>query len=215
MSGNPKEKRSTPIKRSPHKGSENREDLLEVLHRSRVGHVAIDDGGPVVIPVAVAPWRDGNELLLHGSTASRLFKKLSEGAPACLSLTILEALVLARSSFESSMHYKSLIAFGSAHSLEGAEKEEALIALTEHLFPERSQELRPSTEKELKATSILSFPLDDYTVKVSNGEPKDPEEDLSLPVWAGIVPIHQVIGEPRAAKNLNPEIPIPDYINRW
>jgi hypothetical protein len=99
--------------------------------------------------------------------------------------------------------------------LEGAEKEEALIALTEHLFPERSQELRPSTEKELKATSILSVPLDDYTVKVSNGEPKDPEEDLSLPVWAGIVPIHQVIGEPRAAKNLNPEIPIPDYINRW
>ncbi len=207
--------RSTPIKRSPHKGSANREDLLDILKRSRVAHVAIDDGGPVVIPVAVSPWHDGSELLLHGSTASRLFKKLSEGAPACVSLTILDALVLARSSFESSMHYKSLIAFGSAHSLEGPEKEEALIALTEHLFPERSQELRPSTEKELKATSILSFPLDDYTVKVSNGEPKDPEEDLSLPVWAGIVPIHQVIGEPRAAKNLDPKIPAPDYIKRW
>lgn len=215
MSGNPKTKRATPIKRSPHKGSERREDLLDILKRSRIAHVAIDDSGPVVIPVAIAPWRDGSELLLHGSTASRLFKKLSEGAPACVSLTTLDALVLARSSFESSMHYKSLIAFGSARSLDGSEKEEALIALTEHLFPERSKELRPSTERELKATSILALPLDDYTVKVSNGEPKDPEEDLSLPNWAGIVPVHQVIGEPRAAKNLDPRIPAPEYIKRW
>ena len=215
MSGNPGEKRSTPIKRSPHKESHDREHLIEILDRSRVGHVAIDDGGPVVIPVAVAPWRDASELLLHGSNASRLFKRLSEGVPACVELTILEALVLARSSFESSMHYKSLVAFGSARALENSEKEEALIALTEHLFPERSKELRPSTEKELKATSILAFPLDDYSIKVSNGEPKDPPEDLTLPVWAGIVPIHEVIGEPRPAKNLDPKIAAPDYIKRW
>ncbi len=215
MSSNPKEKRSTPIKRSPHKESHDPQLVRELLRRSRVAHVAIDDGGPVVIPVALGTWRNASELLLHGSTASRLFRKLSEGVPACVSIATLDALVLARSSFESSMHYSSLVAFGSARNLEGEEKLEAIIAITEHLFPERSVELRPSTEKELKATSILAFPLDDFTLKVSNGEPKDPEEDLSLPVWAGIVPIKEVIGTPRAAKNLDPKIPVPDYITRW
>lgn len=215
MSGNPNGKRATPIKRLPHKESHDRKDLLEVLNRSRVAHVAIDDGGPVIIPVAVAPWRDGSELLLHGSTASRLFKKLSEGSAACISLTVLDGLVLARSAFESSMNYRSLIAFGSARNLEGAEKEEALLALTEHLFPERTAELRASTDKELRATSIVAFPLADYTIKVSDKEPEDPEEDLKERVWAGVVPIHQVLGEPVPASNLDPEIKLPEYIKRW
>lgn len=215
MTGNPNGKRATPIKRLPQKESRDRDVLMEILHRSRVAHVAIDDGGPVIIPVAVAPWRDGSELLLHGSTASRLFKKLSEGSAACISLTVLEGLVLARSAFESSMNYKSLIAFGSARNLEGAEKEEALRALTEHLFPERSAELRASTEKELRATSIVAIPLDDYTIKVSDKEPEDPEADLKERVWAGVVPIHQVLGEPVPASNLDPEIKVPDYIKRW
>ena len=215
MTGNPEDRRSTPIRRLPYKESHEREHLLEILRRSRIGHVAIDDGGPVVIPVAVAYWRNATELLIHGSTASRLFKRLSEGVPACISLTILEGLVLARSGFESSMHYKSLIAFGSARRLEGSEKEEALLTLTEHLLPERSKELRPSTTNELKATSILAFPLDDYSIKVSNGEPEDPEEDLAIPIWVGVVPIQQVFGEPRPIKDLDPSIPIPDYIKRW
>lgn len=215
MTGNPEDRRSTPIRRLPYKESHEREHLLEILGRSRIGHVAIDDGGPVVIPVAVAYWRDATELLIHGSTASRLFKRLSEGVPACISLTILEGLVLARSGFESSMHYKSLIAFGSARRLEGSEKEEALLTLTEHLLPERSKELRPSTTNELKATSILTFPLDDFSIKVSNGEPEDPEEDLAIPIWVGVVPIQQEFGEPRPIKDLDPSIPIPDYIKRW
>lgn len=215
MTGNLEDRRSTPIRRLPHKESHEREHLLEILRRSRIGHVAIDDGGPVVIPVAVAYWRDATELLIHGSTASRLFKRLSEGVTACISLTILEGLVLARSGFESSMHYKSLIAFGSARVLEGSEKEEALLTLTEHLLPERSKELRPSTTNELKATSILAFPLDDYSIKVSNGEPEDPEEDLAIPIWVGVVPIQQVFGEPRPVADLDPSILIPDYIKRW
>jgi len=215
MAGNPSQKRATPVKRLPHKESHDRRDLLEILHRSRIAHVAIDDGGPIILPVAIAPWRDGNEVLLHGSAASRLFRKLSEGAPACISLTILEGLVLARSAFESSMNYKSLIAFGVGRTLEGSEKEEALLALTEHLFPERSQELRASSEKELKATTIITFPLDDYTVKVSDKEPEDPESDLKEPVWAGVVPIAQVLGEPIATSNLDPSIPLPGYIDRW
>jgi nitroimidazol reductase NimA-like FMN-containing flavoprotein (pyridoxamine 5'-phosphate oxidase superfamily) len=215
MAGNPSQKRATPVKRLPHKESHDRRDLLEILHRSRIAHVAIDDGGPIILPVAIAPWRDGNEVLLHGSAASRLFRKLSEGAPACISLTILEGLVLARSAFESSMNYKSLIAFGVGRTLEGSEKEEALLALTEHLFPERSQELRVSSEKELKATTIITFPLDDYTVKVSDKEPEDPESDLKERVWAGVVPIAQVLGEPIATSNLDPSIPLPGYIDRW
>jgi len=215
MAGNPSEKRATPVKRIPHKESHDRKDLLEILSRSRVAHVAIDDGGPIILPVAIAPWKEGNELLLHGSAASRLFRKLSEGAPACVSLTILEGLVLARSAFESSMNYKSLIAFGSGRSLEGVEKEEALLALTEHLFPERTKELRDSTEKELKATTIIAFPLDDYTVKVSDKEPEDPESDLSERVWAGVVPVDQVLGTPIPASNLDSSIPLPGYIERW
>jgi len=215
VAGNPSEKRATPVKRIPHKESHDRKDLVEILSRSRVAHVAIDDGGPIILPVAIAPWKEGNELLLHGSAASRLFRKLSEGAPACVSLTILEGLVLARSAFESSMNYKSLIAFGSGRSLEGVEKEEALLALTEHLFPERTKELRDSTEKELKATTIIAFPLDDYTVKVSDKEPEDPESDLSERVWAGVVPVDQVLGTPIPASNLDPSIPLPGYIERW
>lgn len=215
MAGNPSEKRATPVKRIPHKESHDRKDLLEILSRSRVAHVAIDDGGPIILPVAIAPWKEGNELLLHGSAASRLFRKLSEGAPACVSLTILEGLVLARSAFESSMNYKSLIAFGSGRALEGVEKEEALLALTEHLFPERTKELRDSTEKELKATTIIAFPLDDYSVKVSDKEPEDPESDLSERVWAGVVPVDQVLGTPIPASNLDPSIPLPGYIERW
>jgi nitroimidazol reductase NimA-like FMN-containing flavoprotein (pyridoxamine 5'-phosphate oxidase superfamily) len=215
MAGNPSEKRATPVKRIPHKESHDRKDLLEILSRSRVAHVAIDDGGPIILPVAIAPWKEGNELLLHGSAASRLFRKLSEGAPACVSLTILEGLVLARSAFESSMNYKSLIAFGSGRSLDEGEKEEALLALTEHLFPERTKELRDSTEKELKATTIIAFPLDDYTVKVSDKEPEDPESDLSERVWAGVVPVDQVLGTPIPASNLDPSIPLPGYIERW
>ena len=215
MAGNPSEKRATPVKRIPHKESHDRKDLLEILSRSRVAHVAIDDGGPIILPVAIAPWKEGNELLLHGSAASRLFRKLSEGAPACVSLTILEGLVLARSAFESSMNYKSLIAFGSGRSLDEGEKEEALLALTEHLFPERTKELRDSTEKELKATTIIAFPLDDYSVKVSDKEPEDPESDLSERVWAGVVPVDQVLGTPIPASNLDPSIPLPGYIQRW
>jgi hypothetical protein len=113
------------------------------------------------------------------------------------------------------MHYKSLIAFGRARGLEGEEKIAALDALVEHLLPHRLPELRASYEQELKATAIVSFPLDDYTVKVSGSDPKDKPEDISAPIWAGIVPILESFGEPIPAKNLNTQIPVPDYINKW
>jgi len=204
----------TKIHRAPHKQVFETGEARGILERALIAHVAITDHDqPYCLPVACAPYR--NELLLHGSNASRLFKALAKGAPACITITQVDALVLARSSFESSMHYKSLMALGSARTLDGEEKRTALRALTAHLFPERNAELRESTEQEINATSILAFPLNEISVKISNGQPDDPISDLDSEVWAGIVPISIHYGIPIPADNLRPGIPVPDYISHW
>lgn len=204
----------TTIHRAPHKQVFEREEARRILERAIIAHVAItDENQPYCLPVVCAPF--GDELLLHGSNASRLFRILASGVPACVTVTLVDALVLARSSFESSMHYQSLMAFGSARSLEDDEKQTALRALTAHLFPERNSELRDSTEQEIKATSVLAFPLDEISVKISNSQPDDPISDLDSQVWAGIVPISSKYGIPIPANNLRSGIPIPDYISRW
>ena len=204
----------TKVHRSPHKESFDPAVARSIVERALVANVAIVvDGQPYSIPVACSPY--GDELLLHGSTASRLFKLLSDGAPACLTITHVNGLVLARSSFESSMHYESLMALGSARIVEGNEKVSALDILTDHLFPQRRGELRASTEKEIKATTILAFPLSEISVKVSNGQPDDLESDLDSDVWAGILPIKTQYGVAIPADNLRPGLPIPDYIATW
>ncbi|MCX6430580.1 MAG: pyridoxamine 5'-phosphate oxidase family protein [Actinobacteria bacterium] len=204
----------TKIHRAPHKGNTDPEVAKQIISSAKICHVAISvEGQPFSIPVACAPY--GDEILLHGSKASRLFKTLASGAQACLTITHLDALVLARSSFESSMHYRSLMAFGAARELESDEKFSALDLLTEHLFPQRTCELRKSTSQEIAATTILAFPLTQISVKVSAGEPDDVKEDLSSDVWAGFVPIRTMYGEPIAAANLRPGIPVPDYIATW
>ncbi len=204
----------TKVHRAPHKQVFAHEDARRILERAIIAHVAITDKNqPYCMPVACAPF--GDELLLHGSTASRLFKVLANGAPACVTITLVDALVLARSAFESSMHYQSLIALGIARSLEGEEKQTALRALTAHLFPERIDELRDSTDHELKATSVLAFPLNEISIKISDGQPDDPESDLGSMVWAGIVPISSTYGIPIPADSLKSGTLIPDYISRW
>lgn len=204
----------TKIRRAPHKEVVGLEEARRILGRAIIAHVAItDEGQPYAIPVACAPF--GDELLLHGSTASRLFKILASGAPACVTVTLVDALVLARSSFESSMHYHSLMALGSARALEGEEKRSALLTLTNHLFPERVGELRDSTDQELKATSVLAFPLNEISIKVSNGQPDDAPSDLELGIWAGVVPMTTYFGTPIPADNLKDGIDAPDYISRW
>lgn len=204
----------TKVHRAPHKQVFDPAAARRILERAIIAHVAISiDGQPYALPVACAPF--GDELLMHGSSASRLFKALSEGAPACVTITLVDALVLARSSFESSMHYQSLMAFGSARLLNDEEKRPALQALTDHLFPERRNELRKSTEKEIKATTILAFPLSEISVKISNGQPDDPDSDLEANVWAGILPITSTYGTPIPAENLRPGITVPEYISRW
>jgi len=204
----------TKVKRVPHKAASDITALYDLLDQSLVAHVGIvEDGQPFVLPVVAA--RVGDQLLLHGSSASRLMKTIASGAPICVTLTILDGLVLARSAFESSMNYRSAMILGSARALEGAEKLDAFLHLTEKLFPERSKELRLTTEQETKATLMVSMPLNEASVKISNKFPADPVEEYSLPIWAGVLPIKHTYGEPIPDPNLIPGTPIPDYLSRW
>jgi nitroimidazol reductase NimA-like FMN-containing flavoprotein (pyridoxamine 5'-phosphate oxidase superfamily) len=204
----------TEVHRAPHKQVVDPEVVRAIFARAITAHVAIAvDGQPFALPVACAPY--GEELLLHGSTASRLFRELMAGTPACVTITHIDALVLARSSFESSMHYQSLMALGRARVISEDEKRLALQALTDHLFPQRRAELRISTENEIKATAIVAFPLTEISVKVSDAQPNDSELDLDSEVWAGILPLKLTYGIPIAAENLRPDISVPDYITTW
>ena len=204
----------TKVHRAPHKQVFDPAVARGILERAIIAHVAIClDGQPYALPVSCAPY--GDELLMHGSPASRLFKALADGTPACVTVTLIDGLVLARSAFESSMHYQSLMALGRARLLDDAEKPAALHALTDHLFPDRRADLRESTDKELNATMIVAFPLNEISVKISDAEPDDPESDLGSSAWAGILPISSVYGLPIPAANLAAGNDVPEYISRW
>lgn len=204
----------TKVKRVPHKAASESSVLHDLLDQSLVAHVGIVEAGqPYVLPMVAA--RVGDYLLLHGSSASRLMKTVASGAPICVTLTIIDGLVLARSAFESSMNYRSAMILGIARVLEGEEKLAAFLQLTEKLFPERSSELRATTEQEAKATLLLSIPLTEASVKISAKFPADPPADFTHPVWAGVLPIKHILGEPIPDPNLSPGIALPNYISRW
>ncbi|MEO7982061.1 MAG: pyridoxamine 5'-phosphate oxidase family protein [Sporichthyaceae bacterium] len=189
--------------------------LDSVLDAGRVAHVAVrdPDGQPYVVPVAYA--RDGDAVLFHGSTGSRLFRSLAEGAPTCLTVTLVDGLVAARSVFESSMHYRCAMVLGVATVLGGAEQLVALERVTEHLLPGRWAEARQPNGKELAATLVLSLPLSEWSVKVSDSPPDDADDDLDLPVWAGVLPLREVTGAPRPAPDLRGDPPVPAYLGSW
>jgi nitroimidazol reductase NimA-like FMN-containing flavoprotein (pyridoxamine 5'-phosphate oxidase superfamily) len=190
-----------------------REALNAVLDAGLVAHVAVvDDGQPFVIPVAYA--RDGDRLLIHGSTASRLFRALAGGADACVAVTLLDGLVVARSAFESSMHYRSVMALGRFTQLTGDDHVVGIRLITEHLIPGRWEEVRAPLPKELKATSVLAMDLDEVSVKISDGPPDDAEQDLTGPAWAGVVPLTTAFGSASAADDLAPGIEIPASVHR-
>lgn len=186
--------RTTPS-RDPHRASYDLAEAHSILAAALIGHVGAvrPDGTPVVLPVAVAP--DGDRVLFHGSTGSRLFRDLAAGAPMCLNVTHLDGLVLARSAFESSMNYRCLVALGTAEVLAEADKQDALRRLTEHLAPGRWQELRPIAVKEIAATTVLALPLTEFSVTIRTGGPND-HDDAEWPIWAGQVPIRAEPGEP-------------------
>lgn len=205
----------TRVRRLPEKQVTDRAVLDAVLDAGRVAHVAVagPDGQPFVLPVGYA--RDADTVLVHGSTGSRLFTALAAGAPTCLTVTLLDGLVVARSVFESSMHYRSAMVLGRATPLEGADKLRALERVTEHLLPGRWADARRPSRKELAATLVLSLPLAEWSVKVSDGPPEDEAEDLGLPLWAGVVPLHERLGTPVPAPDLRGDPPVPAYVSSW
>jgi nitroimidazol reductase NimA-like FMN-containing flavoprotein (pyridoxamine 5'-phosphate oxidase superfamily) len=205
----------TTVRRLPEKAVHDVAVRDSILDASRVAHVAVidPDGSPYVLPVAYA--RDGERVLIHGSTASRLFRGLAAGDATCLTVTILDALVVARSAFESSMQYRSVMVLGRCAVVDDDEKADALRRITEHLMPGRWNEVRPPLSKELAATLVLSLPLDECSVKVSDSPPDDPESDLDAPIWAGVVPLLRAFGPPVAAPDLRGNPAVPSYVSGW
>ena len=186
----------TRFTRKAERGSFERAAADAILDEALVGHLGFVDatGSPLVLPVGIA--RDGDRVLFHGSTGSRLFRTLAEGAPVCLTVTLLDALVMARSASESSMNYRSLVALGRTTEVVGPDKERALAVVTDHLTPDRWDRQRPMTRKELAAVIVLALPLTEFSVKARTGGTHEPDEDRAWPIWAGQVPLRTVAGEP-------------------
>ena len=200
----------TDVRRLPEKQVRDLAELHAILDEALHAAVGVEvDGQPFVLPMACA--RDGDHLLLHGSTGSRLMRTLATGAPVCVSVTHLDGLVYARSAFESSMRYRSATVLGTATEVPADEALNALEVLTEHLLPGRWAELRAPRAKELAATSVLRVPLDEWSVKVSSGFGDDPDEDLDEPVWAGAVPMRVTYDDPVDAPDLGPGRPGPAH----
>lgn len=205
-------KADTRLRRLPDKGRKDIQLARDILDEARICHVGfVADEQPYVVPMALG--RDGDRILLHGSVVSRLMKNLANGLSCCVTVTHLDGLVLARSAFNSSMNYRSLMVFGSATLVsEDADKKRGMDVLVEHLFPGRLAELRPSTRKELNATTLLSLPLKTFSIKVGEGPPDDTRSDVDTPIWAGVVPLKLKTGKPETAPDMVPGIPLPAYL---
>ena len=208
----------TRIRRLPDKTVNDRSIAYYILDAGLVGHVAITmEGQPYVLPVGYA--RRENDVLIHGSSGSRLFRALADGEDTCFTVTLLDGLVLARSAFESSMNYRSVMVLGRARRLEGDDELDALQVITEHLLPGRWSEARQPIKKERAATMTLALPLDEISVKVSAGPPEDDPDDLIDPVyshiWAGVVPIVSTFGAPEPDDFTPTGTPTPSYIQDW
>jgi len=167
-----------------------------------------------VIPTAFA--RIGDEVVIHGSAASRMLKLFCAGAPGCLSVTLLDGLVLARSAFHHSMNYRSVVAYGHPREVtDPDEKDRAQAALVDHVAHGRAQDARMPNQRELEQTTILAIELEEVSAKVRTGPPNDAAEDLELPVWAGVLPLRVVQGEPEPAPDLRPGLDTPDYVTAY
>jgi uncharacterized protein len=205
---------STQISRLAEKARYERIDLDHLLDSVHIGHVGlVVDELPVVLPTAVA--RDGDRLLLHGSTGSPWLRRVAGGAPVAVAVTGFDGLVVARSAFESSIHYRSAVLFGCCALLEGADKRRGLDVLTGALLPGRLAELREPTAKEVAATMVLALAIERWSLKISAGWPDDPPEDVAADAWAGIIPATIGYGPPISAPDLRPGIGVPDSVRRF
>jgi nitroimidazol reductase NimA-like FMN-containing flavoprotein (pyridoxamine 5'-phosphate oxidase superfamily) len=205
----------TTVGRLPERARYDRDAIHAILDEGLVCHVGfVADGQPFVIAATYARWDD--RLVIHGSAASRMMKALAGGAPVCASVTLLDGLVLARSAFHHSMNYRSVVVVGTAAEIvDPLEKLRALEAIVEHVAPGRGASVRPPSEIELRATRVVTLPLDEASAKVRTGPPKDDEEDYALPVWAGEIPLALQPGPAAADPLLAPGIALPPEVLGW
>jgi hypothetical protein len=209
----------TAVRRLPDKQVHDRGALDALLDAALVGHVAVletaDGTGPArpyVVPVAFA--RDHDSVLVHGSTASRAFRALAAGQPTCLTVTVVDGVIVARSQFESSMRYRSGMVLGCFEVLHGRDKQRGLAVLAARLLPGLTGAREPSAQ-ELAATAVLNLPLEEWSLKVSAGHPEDTPGDLDRAVWAGTVPLRHVWDTPVPAPDLPAGVPVPAAISGW
>ncbi|HKT47163.1 MAG TPA: pyridoxamine 5'-phosphate oxidase family protein [Candidatus Acidoferrales bacterium] len=205
----------TRVVREPHRGAYDRETIDKILDEGMVCHAGfIVNGQPYVIPTLFA--RVGDAIYFHGSAASRMLRQLGAGVPVCLTVTLTDGIVLARSIFNHSINYRSVVLLGTATLIgEPAEKLEALRAFSEKLLPGRWNDARQPNEKELKATSILRVPIAEASAKLRIGPPQDDDEDYALPIWAGVIPLQVTQGAPIRDERCDPAIPTPNYVTNY
>ncbi|EOX4957423.1 pyridoxamine 5'-phosphate oxidase family protein [Vibrio alginolyticus] len=209
----------TEIKKGAHKAVSDVSKLHAIIDESLIAHIAItNESGPVVIPMLA--WRVDDYVYIHGANNSRLLRSLKQGVQTCLTFTLFDGWVLARSAFHHSAHYRSAVVFGQFEVVEdNQEKDRLLNHLIEQIAPGRTEQVRLSNEKELKATMLLRIPLTEASVKISNFGVNDDAEDMDIPVWAGVLPYRTVVGPLQACDDLYEGIAEPDYrsaySNRW
>jgi uncharacterized protein len=201
----------TSVVREAHRGAYDRETIYKILDEGFVCHVGFAvDGQPFVIPTLFA--RIGDAIYFHGSAASRMLRNVSEEIPVCVTVTLTDGFVLARSVFNHSMNYRSVVALGKAVLVAAPEEKlEALQAFTEKIIPGRWEDARQPNEKELKATSILRLPLTEVSAKIRSGPVEDDAPDYALPVWAGVIPLRLTPGAPIRDERCDASIPTPAY----
>ena len=210
-----KEIKKTPrsrVKRKVYRGSYDFDTVAGILDSGFICHVGYNiDDKPYVTPTSY--WREGEHVYWHGSSASRMLREQSKGIDVCITVTHVDGLVLARSAFNHSINYRSVMLFGLAEKVEDeGYKAQVLETFTEKLFPGRWQELRPITKKEVKATTVLRMPIEEGSAKIRTGDPGDDEEDYAWPVWAGVVPLSVQAGKLIPCSRLIEGTPVPKYL---
>jgi nitroimidazol reductase NimA-like FMN-containing flavoprotein (pyridoxamine 5'-phosphate oxidase superfamily) len=204
----------TTLKRLPKRGVHDFDTIARILDEGLYCHVGfVADGQPFVVPTGYG--RDGRALYIHGSAASRMLRALSEGVPVCVTVTLFDGLVLARSAFHNSINYRSVVVLGVARPVEGDEKLHGLRTITEHITPGRWADVRGPTAQELKATTVLRLGIDEASAKIRTGGPIDDEEDLALPVWAGVLPFALVPQPPVPEAVLPSAVAPPPYVSHY
>jgi nitroimidazol reductase NimA-like FMN-containing flavoprotein (pyridoxamine 5'-phosphate oxidase superfamily) len=203
------------VKRHPERGQYDAAAIYPIVDEALICHVGfVQDDQPYVVPTLHA--RQGDTILLHGAKGSRLLRHVESGGELCIAITLIDGIVLARSAFSHSVNYRSAVVFGRGVVIaDESDRLQALAAFTERLIPGRWADVRQPDAVELKQTTIVAVAIESASAKILTGPPKDGEEDLALPVWAGVLPLYQASGTPLAAPGLQPGIAVPDYLRDY